>query len=178
MIEAIETEYETEEKAMAALDERLAACELFKVYREVAGFPTQPRQGSDLKTMRIDRLLVPTQKLLASGWANGVIGIEGKKSVAKLGRTIAQCEDYRRAVWELPTGNIAVQASWVFVWPCRPVGCDLQSIMVQNRIGTVSESPWFHLVFQVGSERMLGINPDLTFQHRDMTGVGRKAGSR
>jgi hypothetical protein len=42
--------------------------------------------------------------------------------------------DYTRCVWDTPNG-FAVMSRFVFIWPCEPPKNDLESVMVQHRIG-------------------------------------------
>jgi hypothetical protein len=107
----------------------------WRVLQEVNGWMLHPRvDTAGTGRPRIDMLLQPTQTLMDAGWRWGFVGIECKKSDTKLGRVISQAMDYTRCVWDTPNG-FAVMARFVFVWPCEPPKNDLESVMVQHRIG-------------------------------------------
>lgn len=130
-------EYDTEAQSVAAL---LAAInpQHWAAKTEVEGWMMQPRldtEGSGF--VRIDAILKPTQFLIEQGWRWGFVGIECKRSGKKLGRVISQAMDYTRCVWSLPNG-IEVMTRFVFVWPCEPQRGDLESLMVQHRVGVAS----------------------------------------
>ena len=128
-------EYATEPDSVSALLSIINR-EHWSVRTEVDGWMLHPRldtEGSGC--VRIDAIIKPTTKLIEHGWRWGFVGIECKRSGKKLGRVISQAMDYTRCVWNLPNG-IDVMTRFVFVWPCEPVKDDLQSVMVQHRIGT------------------------------------------
>lgn len=174
---AVAPHYPTEPEAAAAFDAAVASCGLFNSYPEVVGTLTQPRPGQIDKGVRIDRLLVPTDKLLALGWRHGIIGVEIKRSDAHLGRAIAQAMDYTRAVWTLPGSNFAVVASWVFVYPFDKQHGDLASLMAQGRVGTASSNDWAVLRLNSGEANVLHVSH--TGEVRiGGAAAGRKVGSR
>lgn len=127
-------EYVTEPDSVAALLSIINPAH-WSVRTEIDGWMLHPRpdtQGSGW--VRIDAILKPTPLLIEQGWRWGFVGIECKRSGKKIGRVISQAMDYTRCVWNLPNG-IDVMTKFVFVWPCEPVKDDLQSVMVQHRIG-------------------------------------------
>src|SRR4051812_43868554 len=71
--------WQDEHEAMRDFDARIKRSELFRVYKEVNGWLQQPRVGAEKKDMKIDRILLPTAKLLNIGWKYGAVGIEGKE---------------------------------------------------------------------------------------------------
>lgn len=166
-----------EKTALADLDMRLAACDLFHVSEEVEGYPTQPRFEAELKELRIDRLLIPKAKLLDAGWKNGIVGIEAKKGGHKLGALVNQAADYTRAVWRMKKSGNAVVATWVFIWPCEKVYGDAESFMATNRIGVAFPPRFGQLVLQVCATNMLRVNEDGSFSCKTLN-PHRKAGSR
>lgn len=133
--------FENEELALSRLDELLNRSDSFRVYHEVPGFYVQPRPLTEEKESRIDRILIPLKKTVDAGWHHGAIGIEAKKSSHKIGPIISQALDYSRCVFELPTNppGLLLMVSWVFIWPLKDPGCDLASVMAQNRIGYAYE---------------------------------------
>lgn len=159
---------------LADLDARLEAIDLFRVYPEVSGYQVAPRLGTEHKDLRIDRVLVPNRRLIEMGWANGIIGIEGKKGGHKVGPLVLQALDYTRAVWRLPQGGIDVVCRYVLIYPCEKLTGDIESIAVQNRIGRASlygETLTFH-----SGRNMLRVfagHPEIA----NLT-AGAKAGSR
>lgn len=127
-------EYATEPDSVAALLSIINPSH-WAVRTEIDGWMLHPRidaEGSGV--LRMDAILKPTALLIERGWRWGFIGIECKRSGKKVGRVISQAMDYTRCVWNLPSG-IDVMTRFVFVWPCEPVKDDLQSVMVQHRIG-------------------------------------------
>lgn len=82
--------WETEADSMQALDLALTRIGLWKVYSEVPGVLLQPRPAQNENKVRIDRVLVPNERLISLGWEHGIIGIEGKKSGQKIGPPISQ----------------------------------------------------------------------------------------
>jgi len=128
---------DSEEYNLSVFDRIVMASGLFKAYSEVDGFFLHPRPNTQAnfgRQPRIDRILVPSQKLFSAGWTNGVIGVEGKSKHAKAGHAICQCLDYARAAFNIK-GGILVVPSWIFLFPAEHDGCDIGSIMTQNRIG-------------------------------------------
>lgn len=150
---------------------------LFTSHPEVPGTLIQPRPGQRDKGMRIDRLLVPTQKLVDLGWRHGIIGIEIKPTNVKLGPPLAQAMDYSRTAFTLPGGGFQVVPSWVFVFPFEKEHGPLASVMAQNRVGTATISKWSLLTLRCGEATILHIANDGTVRVGTHT-VGNKAGSR
>ena len=127
-------EYATEPDAVAALLSVVNPTH-WHVLQEVHGWMLHPRiDTTGTGRPRIDVLLQPKKLLIESGWRWGHVGIECKKSDVKLGRVISQLMDYTRCVWETPNG-FNVMSRLNFIWPCDPVKNDLESVMVQDRIG-------------------------------------------
>lgn len=163
---------------------------MFRVHREVWGELIQPRFGCDDPPaesggpvrkgnwLRIDRILVPSRKVLDAGWCGGLIGVEGKRSGAKIGKVISQALDYSRCVFELPDTHFLVMVRWVFLWPLEgePKG-DLGSVMAQNRIGWVRSSTRTPLVFGCGMTHGITVNFDGTADVQQLP-MGRKKGNR
>lgn len=170
-------EFATEPEAWADLDARLEALAMFKVYPEVWGFPIQPRLDTELKELRIDRLLIPLQKAINQGWRLGAVGIEAKCSGKKLGPLINQGLDYARAAWHLPLSHVTVMTSWTFLWPCSRFGGDLESVAVSNRIGVAYSDTFARLVLNVGGMNVLRFSNDGDIACK-MPKAGGKAGSR
>ena len=128
--------------------------------------------------MRIDRILIPNERLYAAGWRHGAIGIEIKRSGEKLGPPLAQAMDYTRAAWTIREARgISVFLSMVFIWPMPKQYGPLASVLVHNRIGSASFSQWTSLYLQFGDETILHI--DVPGEFRLGNGnSGRKVGSR
>ena len=147
--------YNTETDSAAALDGILAHLDLFTVYAEVPGTLIQPRPGQVNRSVRIDRLLTPNDKLLGLGWRHGIIGIEIKRTDTKLGPALAQAMDYTRAVWTLPGSNFSVVAGWVFVFCFDKQHGDMASVMAQSRVGTASTDQWTALHLAAGEASLL-----------------------
>jgi len=133
-------EWITEEASCAALDAALDSLGLWKVYHEVNGVLTQPRPVQTRVGVRIDRVLIPTKRLLDMGWKHGAVGIEVKRSGEKIGPAISQAMDYLRAVWQLPSAKIVLD--WVFIWPMFKHSGTIASILAQQRIGCAYADRW------------------------------------
>lgn len=170
-------DWTTEAQSAAALDRALLACGLWTVYREVCGTVVQPRPSQPDRSVRIDRLLVPNERLAAAGWKHGVIGVEIKRSGVKIGQPIAQAMDYSRATWTLPVGGIRVWLDWIFLWPVGKQHGTTASILAQNRIGTASADQWTTLHLRTGEHNVLRVGADEQIEIGTAAN-GQKVGSR
>jgi|694.fasta_scaffold38499_7 hypothetical protein len=127
-------EYQTEEESVAGLVSKLNKRH-WTVHREVSGWMLHPRSFSDGKlNLRVDIILEPTEELLYSGWRWGPVPVECKKSSHNIGPAVCQAMDYTRCVWSLPNGY-DVMSRLCFLWPFKPPGGTVASVMVNNRIG-------------------------------------------
>lgn len=140
-------EWENEDKSAEELDRRISTCELFHSFSEVCGYYVQPRFDSELKKPRIDRLLLPSQKLLKLGWKLGPVGIECKK----LGPIVVQAMDYARAIFTIPTTGNPTYCRWIFIWPLNEFMGDIASVMAQHRIGGAYGHSDSHLKLKTGA---------------------------
>lgn len=168
-------QWATEAESAAAFDTAVDP-ELWRLHREVPGVLAQPRPQQPARTLRIDRVLVPTDRLINAGWQQGIIGCEIKRSGEKIGPPIAQAMDYSRAVWTLP-GGFRVWLDWVFIWPmARQVG-PIASVLAQNRIGSAESSEWDRLKLNSGGVNVIrvGWNGDICIGSATN---GAKVGSR
>jgi hypothetical protein len=167
-----------EDASKAAFDDLVGRTECFQVYPEVRGHYVQPRIGCDGKSFpQIDRLLVPTKRLIAAGWVHGPIGVEIKRSGMKLGHLLCQSLDYSRSVWHFKPGY-HVMCEFVFVWPVEKQAGDIASIMAQNRVGTAwAGSNWAPLRFAVGEQIVLDFDESMCPRPREVKS-GTKVGSR
>ncbi len=171
-------DWATEIESAAAFDEAVPI-DLFKVYPEVRGTLLSPRPGQADRSMRIDRLLVPTEDLLGMGWQFGIIGCELKKSGAKIGPAIAQAMDYSRTVWTLEPSKFRVMTDYVFIWPMAKQGCTVGSILAQSRIGSANATRYVRFKLMCGETPILHVEPDPHGSVRiGMQACGAKAGSR
>lgn len=127
-------EYKTEDESVCDLLGKVNASH-WTVHREVTGWLLHPRSFGDGKlNLRVDVVLEPTDKLMLAGWRWGPVPIECKKSEHQVGPVLCQAMDYTRCVWSLPNGY-DVMSRLCFVWPFKPPGGTLASVMVNNRIG-------------------------------------------
>lgn len=170
-------DYEDEQQSVAALDRLLEKTDLWHVYCEVRGVVVQPRPEQEEKTVRIDRVLVPRQRLLGLGWNHGTIGVEAKRSGIKIGPVIAQAMDYRRCLWRLGDGGTSVWLDWCFIWPMAKQGGPLASVLSQQRIGSIATSKWHMLYFQAGESTVIRIDWDGTIEVGKAE-HGKRMGSR
>ena len=166
-------DWHTEEDSCVALDAILGELGLWRVYREVGGLLIQPRGVQNQLSVRIDRVLIPTARLLGMGWRHGAIGIEVKRSGEKIGPPIAQAMDYLRSVWQLP--SVKVMLDWVFIWPMCPQSGTVESILAQQRIGSACATKWNKLLLSCGNN-ILRVSWDGTVEIGAGTN-GRKVGS-
>lgn len=169
-------EFQTEELAWEHFDQAARQSECFRIYREVPGEYMQPRYGCEDKCARIDRICVPTEKLIKAGWPHGPFGVEGKKSGTKIGKVLAQALDYTRCLWEIREGFL-IAVNWVFVWPLDDPRGDLASLMAQHRIGYVRSWNRTPLVFSCGGMNGIVIHSDGSVEAKRFP-MGNKVGSR
>ena len=170
-------DWRDETASTAALDRVLSELGLWKVYREVSGVLLQPRPyQAAQRGLRIDRLLLPTTRLLDLGWTHGAIGIECKRSGVKIGPPLAQLVDYSRAVWVLPENGIRVWCDWVFLWSMERQHGPLASFLAQNRIGCARSNGWNRLQLKCGETNLIRITDDDIQIGAGV--VGTKVGSR
>jgi hypothetical protein len=171
----------TEPDAWAHFDALMEANKSFRIYREVSGEYIQPRPQTEDKTARVDRLMMPLPKALEAGWRGGAIAIEGKKSDCHVGRLVTQALDYSRCAWTLGEEHtypgLTLMTRWVFVYPVERQHGDLESIMVQNRIGYVIAHRRT-ITFGIGATNAIKIFDDGTVQIARSLPMGRKRGSR
>jgi hypothetical protein len=151
--------YASEQDSAKAFDEAVERSGLFKVWREVTGENIHPLPNMNNKDhYRIDRILVPTDKLKASGWTKGFIGVELKKSGVKAGPPISQMFDYLHCAWKSPH-DYRVMIDYCFLWPLEKCGNVAASIMAQNRVGGClrypPENEFHRLQFFLGEQSVI-----------------------
>jgi hypothetical protein len=167
-----------EETSANHFDYLVTSTNLFRIYKEISGFYIQPRIGQDFTSPRIDRLLIPTDKLSNAGWKEGIIGVELKRSGIKAGPVLSQMIDYSRAIWKLKScGGIRVWLNWVFLWPLAKTTNTWASLMAQNRFGSCDSAPWAKLLFHSGEQLILRVNNDDSIVLGNPKN-GNRAGSR
>jgi len=173
-------EYQTEEDAARELDALLKAGvdtgALRVVYKEVTGqyFFIPPR--GEVKCPRIDRIVVPGKKLEDAGWKHGPFGIEIKKSGHKAGPVVNQCCDYQLARFQVREGYWLC-LEYVFVFPLERIGGDVESVMVNHRIGCASKNRHGAFNCDVSGCSVLRFHPNGEMHGREIKS-GRKLGSR
>lgn len=176
----------TETSAWEVFDAIIDKCEAFRMYREVEGEFVHPRpmtheKPSDTEKVRIDRLLVPQSKAIASGWIGGAFGVEGKRSDMKLGPLVTQAIDYSRCVFklELEKGKLLalVMLKWIFIYPVGFYSGELVSLMANHRIGTCDQWAGDGLLFACAATNGIKIYPDGRIEAKDLP-MGNKRGSR
>jgi hypothetical protein len=166
----------TEAESASAFDRLMEELALFRIYREVAGTLCQPRPGQVDRSLRIDRVLAPTPRLVEKGWRHGAIGVEIKRSGTNIGPPLAQAMDYIRGTWSL--GGIWVQLNGVFLWPMHTQGGPLGSVMAQQRIGSVSHERSDLIKFAFGHEVVIALNSYSGVRIPTRASAGAKVGSR
>jgi hypothetical protein len=150
------------------------------VWREVPGYYLTHRPNREQRAARIDRILIPGRRLKEAGWTK-TIGVEIKKSDCDFGAAVSQAIDYTYCNWNV--GNYWMYCERIFLWPfAMPMG-PLQSVMLQNGVGTVGgrkyRSSEFDraLVFQL-EKQVISIMPDGSLEICEATNSSRKVGSR
>lgn len=172
------TVYANEIESAAALDLILDQTALFNIHREVRGTLLQPRPGQVDKSVRIDRVLLPTTRLLDLGWPHGIIGVEIKKDPHTTpGPAIAQAMDYTRSVFTLAPSGFQVVLGYVFLWPMPKQSGPMASVCAQNRIGSVTATEWEPLQLKSGEQNILRVRRDGQAEI-GLTASGNKVGSR
>lgn len=147
-------DWKTEVESAAAFDKAVPN-ELFTVHREVCGTLIHPRPMQVERSSRIDRILMPTERLIDMGWRFGIIGVELKRSGEKIGPPIAQAMDYGRSIWTLEPSKFKVYLDYVFIWPMGKQAGNVASICQQNRIGSAYQDYWGNLGLKCGGARIL-----------------------
>lgn len=145
-----------EAAALATFDRRIGESCCFSSYPEVDGEILQPRLGTEKRSVRIDRILVPTAKLLAAGWTSGPIGIEAKRPGFSIGKPVSQLLDYLRSVFCV--GGYQLVLEWGFLYPYEPVHGALGVVMAEHRIGVVGVLSGERIVFDVGGKNVIAID--------------------
>lgn len=133
--------YDTEAAGLIDFDQRIERSGLFTVYREVRGALLHPLPNSEDKSMRIDRILMPTSKLLGCGWNHGFIGVEAKAPGEKMGPALNQAMDYMRSVFYSPMHHGRIMLNWVVLWPFEKPSGPTESVLAHHRIGTCAPRP-------------------------------------
>lgn len=166
----------TEAASASAFDRLIESMGLFRTYREAVGTLVQPRPGQVDRALRIDRILVPTPRLVDKGWRHGAIGVEIKRSGTNIGPPLAQAMDYIRGTWNV--GGIWIQLNGVFLWPMHTQGGPLGSVMAQQRIGSVSHERSDLIKFAFGHEVVVALNSYSGVRVPTRPRAGSKVGSR
>ncbi len=172
-------DFATEPVAWVAFDEAVERSRAFKLLREVEGEYVHPRIGTEDKDARIDRILIPLETAINAGWKDGAIGIEGKRSDAKVGPLISQALDYTRCAFRLAHSVLVLMLRWVFVFPLSSQDTlgDVGSIMANNRVGYASLSRGRIALGCVGMNALV-IEPDGVISAARRLPMGGKRGSR
>ena len=127
-------EYPDEHTTKLDFDRRIDSSGLFvDNFKEVSGVDLVAKPDQPLKKYKLDRVLVPTLKLINEGWKVGPFGVEVKGPDMKLGKPICQILDYMRSQFYVD-GRL-MRLRWCFLWPLHGVGGDIGSVMAQNCVG-------------------------------------------
>lgn len=178
-------QWKDEVSAAAEFDRRIAKSGLFRSYAEVRGFYLTHRPNRENKTARIDRILIPTANLVRLGWRR-TIGVEIKRSDEKIGRPLAQAIDYTYCNWNLADNenqprrddvpDMWIMVENVFLWPFPQQSRAVESVMLQNGVGVIHESPRSPLIFQL-ERQVIRIDADGVVSVQ-APNSGTKVGSR
>lgn len=166
----------TEDESKEQFDDAIERSCLFRNYKEVEGRYLHPRFGTFEKGARIDRLLIPEESVVESGWKGGPIGVEIKKEKSHLGHAVCQALDYSRCAFAVRAGfNVVLE--WVFLYPFGSPSGDIASVMSQNRIGSCYMDREGRMRFTVCGQTLMciGCNNEVEVSPPLM---GNKRGSR
>lgn len=169
--------YVDEAEGLIDFDERVKRSGLFRSMAEVRGELVHTLPGTEDKTMRIDRILFPTEKLIACGWKHGYVGVEAKKPGEKMGPALAQALDYMRTAFISQQNGARIMLNWIVLWPFEAPSGPTESVLAQNRIATCT--PRNHgLCFKASGGTLLYASPftnDVSIRDPEKR---RKAGCR
>ena len=174
--------YQTEKDACDAFDSAIEQSEAFRMWKEVAGEMIHPLPNNETQSYRIDRILVPMDKLLKAGWTKGLIGVEIKKSGIKAGPPLSQSLDYLRCAWTAPKG-IRVLLSYIFLFPLAKCHGTVASFMAQNHFGSCQLnydplSTYHRLEFFIGEQALIECSINTGDVLVKNTKIGDRTGSR
>lgn len=161
--------------AATEFDRRIAESGLFQAppRKECRGYYMAHRPNRRDRDARIDRVLLPGDRLRAAGWTSA-IGVEIKASTTKLGPALSQAIDYTYCVFYV--GPYPMPIPHIFLWPLRPQRGAVQSVMVQNCVGGISDGHGSPLIFTL-ERQVIRVNDDSTFDVAASVS-GTKKGSR
>lgn len=164
-----------EDDAKAEFDRRIESSGLFeRNFREVRGYYLTHRPNRDGKDARIDRILLPGSTLREAGWTSA-IGVEIKASGQKLGPPLSQAIDYTYCAFNV--GAHWLHLPHIFLWPLRGQIGAVQSVMLQNSVGSVFDGHGTPLIFLL-ERRVIEIYDDGRPPNVSHPVSGTKKGSR
>lgn len=148
-------DFRTEMDSESAFDKIVGSQkQLWHVEKECKGTYLSVSPGQERGSCRIDRVLLPTRKLIEAGWTFGPIGVEIKRSNEKIGRPSSQCIDYRDAAFELQLNGARVLLDQIFLWPLGKIGGPVESLISQRRVGGVYAEAG-QIRFMLGQQQVL-----------------------
>jgi hypothetical protein len=147
-------DFADEKIGLAFFDQLVESTGLFAIHREVDGWLLHTLPRTEEKTVRIDRILMPSKKLLEAGWTHGYIGVEGKKPGEKMGAAIAQADDYMRSAFISPVSGGRILLNWCVLYPFEYPSGPTESVLAQNRLATCSPFDR-HLTFKSSAKNLL-----------------------
>lgn len=121
---------------------------LFNIYEEVECHFLGAKPFANRDQGRIDLVLSPTKPLIDSGWENGFVGIEIKKSGHKAKDVLFQAADYSQSCFRMPAsmGGFTGMFGIVCVFPeIKEGGSFLSSFLAQNRLAQCSIDSGFSI---------------------------------
>ena len=126
-------DFATEIEACAYFDNKLEGGKYFNIEKEVIGrrlidfLPCSV--GHQGQSVRIDRILYPTEKAIEAGWIWGPIGVEIKKSNMAIGPILAQVMEQRQSLFRsVILGYARISLTLHAVFPVKKVSQDLHSL--------------------------------------------------
>ena len=176
--------FATEGMSAVDFDRRIDVCVRAGVFErsfaEVWGYYLARRPGRQEQRARIDRVLIPGPMLREAGWTK-TIGVEIKKSDCDFGAAVSQAIDYTYCNWNV--GMYWLYCERIFLWPFAMPHGPVQSVMLQNGVGTVHSKRYRSsefdrlLVFQLERNNIV-VRPDGSIERCTATDGGKKTGSR
>jgi hypothetical protein len=151
---------------------------LFEVHKQVPGMLLRSPRNPERRSVKIDRVLVPTQKAVENGWRCGPIGVEIKRSGMPLGPVILQCMDYRESIFDVFGSEKPIALDTVFIFPAMAIKYTAASIAVGFRVG-FCEPDENRLRLVLGDQTALSCRSgEITHRVPVTDSMGRKRGSR
>lgn len=153
------------------------------LHAEVWGEYDKTSRNFDYGRCRIDRVAIPTQKAIESGWNCGPFGVEIKSSGCNINDLVLQSMDYRLAQFCLKGTGEPFALQTIVMWPTLPMQYTVAGICAQWRLATCAPcAAWStppQLKVKLGGQTWLAMRDgELLYKVEVTDRMGRKRGSR